>query len=556
MLCVNILIFVQTALITFSETNAKEIKVKKKLLLFLVVLMIVSQFSAFGSGAQESEGKVTQKIVANTHDSESWDPLRDSTIGTLTSHIFETLVIWEDGKLVPGAAKSIELSDDGLVYTITLKDNLKWSDGKPLSAEAFKYGMLRTLDPASAGKYAKDVFYIKNGEAFNAGEVGADEVGIKVISDTVLELTLEGPCGFFESVLTNKGYAPLRKDIVESDPNWWMKPETMIGSGAFMMKEFEQGYKMVLVPNPNYWNADEVKLDTLEFRFIADSQVELLAFKSNEIQVGIAPPSDLVQELIASGDLYVYPKLQVYWLVMNNQMSPMDDVRIRRALALSIDREAIVNNVLRGGQVPAFGMCPPIVNDVSAGKPFRDVYPEYFQMDVPKAKKLLAEAGYPDGKGFPPTTYLLSIGGDHAVIAQAIQSMWKQNLGIEVELEALEIAVFIKERRARNYPIARYVWTSNRPDPSIWLQLYTTDEPNNDSDYRNPEYDRIIDAAARETDVDKRFAYLHQAEKMLIDDMAVIPLFYPMNKILLKENLKSLTFTPAGGVLFNKAYVE
>jgi len=529
---------------------------KTRSVILLSLVLSTSLLFVFTLGLTAAEGQVPQKAVFNTHNSESWDPLRDSTVGTVTSHIFEGLTIWEDGKVVLGAAEKIDISPDGLVYTIKLRDNLKWSDGQALTAEDFKYGIIRILEPALTGKYAKDSFYLKNAQAFNEGKVKADDVGIKVIDDKTLEMTLESPCGFFQSVLTYKNYYPLRKDIVEKDPNWWMKTDTMIGNGAFKMKEFNPGYKMVLVPNANYREAEKVKLDTLEIRFIADSQVELMAFKANEIQVGILPPSDAVEELKASGDLYIYPKLQVYWLVMNNQASPVNDVKVRRALALSIDRDAIVNKVLRGGQIPAYGMCPPIINDVSADKPFRDVYPEYFEMDIPKAKALLAEAGYPDGKGFPQTTYLLSIGGDHAVIAQAIQSMWKQNLGIEVDLEALESAVFIKERRAVTYPIARYIWATNIPDPSVWLNLYISDGRNNDSKYVNPEYDKVIYSAINEPDVAKRFALLHQAEKMLIDDMGVIPLFYPMNKILIKKNIKDLDFTPAGGVLFKHAYVE
>lgn len=522
------------------------------ILLVLAVLLLFVFSLVIGA----AEGKASQKIVFNTHNSESWDPLRDSTVGTVTSHIFEGLTIWENGNVVLGAAEKIDMSPDGLVYTITLKDNLKWSDGKALTAEDFKYGIIRILEPAMAGKYAIDSFYLKNAKAFNEGKADADGVGVKVIDDKTLELILESPCGFFKSVLTYKNYYPLRKEIVEKNPNWWMKTDTMIGNGAFIMKEFDPGYKMVLVPNPNYRDAENVKLDILEIRFIADSQVELMAYKANEVQVGILPPSDTIEDLKASGDLYIYPKLQVYWLVMNNQASPVNDVRVRKALALSIDRDAIVNNVLRGGQIPAYGMCPPIIKDVSLDKSFRDVYPEHFEMDIPKAKELLAEAGYPDGKGFPQTTYLLSIGGDHAVIAQAIQSMWKQNLGIEVDLKALESAVFIKERRAVTYPIARYIWATNIPDPSVWLNLYVSNGRNNDSKYVNPEYDKIINSAINEPDVAKRFALLHQAEKMLIDDMGVIPLFYPMNKILIKKNIKDLDFTPAGGVLFKRAYVE
>lgn len=508
--------------------------------------------------SQESEPSAdkAQKITYNTNDSESWDPLRDSTVGAVVRHMLEGLTSWEKGELTLGAAETIDVSEDGLVYTAKISDEAVWSDLKPVTAQDFQYGILRILNPDNACKYAKDNYYLKNGEAYNRGEVSAEEVGVRCIDDKTIELTLEAPCAYFKELLAYKTYYPLRQDIVEGNEKWWSSPDTFVSNGPFIMESYVAGDKMLLKKNPTYRDASAVKLSELEIRFITDPQVELMAYKTGEIQVGIMPPPESLEELKASKDLMLSPKLTIYWLVVNTQMDVVNDARVRKALSMAIDRKQIVENVTKGEEIPAYGLCPNIVMDYAAGMPFRDVYPEYFEENVEEARRLLEEAGYPGGQGFPELVYAISTGGDHAKIAQAIQAMWKANLGIEVKIESLESAVFIKERKSGTYPIARYQWASSYSDPEAWLGLYLSTQENNDSKYVNPAYDELINAANKEADVAKRFDLLHQAEKMLIDDMAVIPLFYPTNKFIVKQNVKDVGFNANGSLYFKHAYIE
>lgn len=504
----------------------------------------------------EGSSAPAQVVAFNTVDSESWDPLRDSTAASWTHHVLEGLMCWEDGQLALGTAESIDISDDGLVYSIKIRDNAKWSDGTDVTAEQYRYGMMRILDPDNACKYAKESYYIKNGLAYNSGEATAEDVGIKVVDDKTLEITLEAPCAYFKELLTNKRYAPIRQEIVEGDVNWWQDPAKFVGNGPFMVETMNPTDKVVLRPNPYYHSKDRVKLEELEIKFITDSQVELMAFKNNEIQVGIIPAPEAIDSLKESNELVVTPKLSIYYLVVNTQKDEVSDAKVRQALSMAINRQQIVDNVTKGQEVPAYGLCPDIVMDYGKNMPFRDVYPEYFTENIEKAKELLKEAGYPDGKGFPKTVYAISSGGEHAKIAQAIQAMWKANLGIEVEIESLETSVFIKERKNGTYPIARYQWSSSYSDPIAWLGLYLSTDENNDSKYVNTAYDELILSAMTEVNVEKRFEMLHEAEEMIINDMAVIPLFYPTNKFYVKNNVKGVGFNADGSLQFKLAYVE
>ena len=509
------------------------------------------------STSTSSASNSASEVTYNTLESESWDPMRDSTSGGLIKHLFEGLMTWENGELALGCAESITPSDDMLVYDIVIRDDAKWSDGKDVTAEDFRYSWLRQLNPENAAKYCSYLYWIQNGEEYNTGACTEDEVGIEVVGDKELKVTLKAPCAYFEELLAGKVYLPVRQDVVEENENWWKDSSTCIGNGPYKLESYTANDSMVLVKNETYREADKVYIEKVTARFITDSQVELMAYQTNEIQVGIMPPADSLGDLEASGDLLSNAKLTCYWLVVNCQDEAVNDPNVRKALSMAIDREQLVENVTKGGEIPAYDLIPPQVEDSSTGEAFNQDSSEYYTYDVEAAKQLLAEAGYPNGEGFPTLTYAISSGSNHAEIAQAIQAMWKENLGINVEIQEEELSVFISDRKAGKFNIARYTWEGSYADPDTWLSLYVSDSENNDSKYSSSTYDEVVKAAQQETDSAKRFELLHQADQILIqDDMAVIPLFYPVNNYLVKSSIKNLGINPNGDIYWKGAALE
>lgn len=537
---------------------------KRLLSALLVAAMACVMVSGCGSGTEKDSSssgkngdKTTESVVYNCQESESWDPLRDSTSGGLIKHLFEGLMTWEQGKLTEGVADKIDVSEDGLTYTVTLKDDAVWSDGQPVTAEDFRYSWLRQLNPENAGKYCKELYWLKNGEEYNAGTASEEDVGVQAQDDKTLIITLKAPCAYFKELLASKVYLPVRKDAVEADENWWASADTCIGNGPFKLVKYTPHESIEMEKNESYREADLVNIQKLTARFITDSQVELMAYNTDEIQAGIMPPTESLASLKDSGDLYTSPKLTCYWLVVNNQDDVVNDVRVRKALSMAIDRESLVENVTKGGEIPAYGLVPPQVMDSDNETPFYEASKDYFTYDVKQAQELLAEAGYPNGEGFPELTYAISSDSYHADIAQAIQAMWKENLGITVNIEEQDLSVFISDRKEGKYPIARYTWEGSFSDPDTWLSLYVSGGENNDSKYSNAKYDELIQKAQMETDATERFKLLHEAEKTLIqDDMAVIPLFYPSLNYIIKPSVKDLGINANGDMYWKTAYIE
>lgn len=533
---------------------------KKFIAAVAIMAMLATMATGCGSsssGSDSSSGGSTTEVTYNTLESESWDPMRDSTSGGLIKHLFEGLMTWENGELTLGCAESVTPSDDKLTYDIVIRDDAKWSDGKDVSAEDFRYSWLRQLNPENAAKYCSYLYWIENGEEYNTGVATEDEVGLEVVGDKELKVTLKAPCAYFEELLAGKVYLPVRSDVVEQSETWWSDPATCIGNGPYKLESYTANDSMVLVKNDNYREADKVYIGKVTARFITDSQVELMAYQTGEIQVGIMPPTDSLSDLEASGDLVSNAKLTCYWLVLNCQEDVMSDARVRKALSMAIDRDTLVANVTKGGEIPAYDLVPPQVEDTSTGEAFNKDSGDYYSYDVEQAKELLSEAGYPDGEGFPTLTYAISSGSNHAEIAQAIQSMWKENLGINVEIVEEELSVFISDRKAGKFSIARYTWEGSYADPDTWLSLYVSDSENNDSKYSSSEYDEIVKEAQQEIDPAKRFELLHEADELLIqEDMAVIPLFYPVNNYIVKSSIKNLGINPNGDIYWKGASIE
>ncbi len=521
------------------------------------------------------EETVEQKIVYNLGaDPKTIDPQLNSAVdgSTIIHNAFEGLMREdENSKIVPGTAEKYEVSDDGTVYTFHIRKDAKWSDGKPVVAGDFEYAWKRALNPKVAAEYAYQLFYIKNGAAYyNQEKVGgkvatAEDVGVKVIDDNTLEVTLEAPVPYFLSLAAFPTYFPVRKDIIEgNEEKWTLKPDTYISNGPFKMSEWKEKESITFVKNENYWDAKNVKLETLEVKLIDDQITYLNAFKSGEIDVIESPPQAEIPTLLDEGTAKIYPYLGTYFYVINvsdkaKDVDPkaaeaLSNPKFRKALSLAIDKQLIVDKVAQGGQAPATSYVPAGILD-SIGKEFQKEYSSK-GANIEEAKNLLAEAGYPNGEGAPTITFTFNTDQGHQNIAQAVQDMWKTNLGINVELKNEEWAVFQDTRNNFQYSIARHGWIADYNDPMTFLDMWTTGNGQNNAGYSNKEYDKLIAQAKVELDDAKRTELLHKAEDILMDESPIIPLYYYTNVLCIDKNVKGTYKSPLGQMEFRDAYVE
>ena len=550
----------------------KSSKLKKLCAVIMAATISTTLFIGCGSsndGSTSSKGNsnasdtVKQELVFNLGaDPETIDPTINtaSEASTVILNAFECIMtLDENDNAVEGAAESVEVSDDGLVYTIKLRKDGKWSDGEPVVADNFKYSWVRALTKENAAEYAYQLYYIKNAEKYYNGEATADELGINVIDDYTLEVTLEAPTTYFPQLLAFPTYAPLREDIVSADPEGWAtKPETYVTNGAFKLVQWDMKDQLVFEKNENYWNKDSIKLDKLTFKLVTDDTTAYSELQAGNFDVVNSVPTNEIEPGQEAGLVHVSPKLGTYYFGINvgKQDDMAEDVKtalsnklVRQAINLAIDRQEIIDNVGKAEQVAAYSFVPEGIYNPD-GTEFADK--EYYDpsdMDgnIEKAKELLKEAGYENGEGLPTIELMYNSEGAHKDICQILQENLAK-IGINIELANQEWAVFLNTRQQGGYEIARQGWIGDYSDPMTFLDLFVTGGGNNDSGYSNPEYDALIAAAKVETDPDKRKEQLREAEDILMDDMPILPIYYYTTVMGWNENVKGIQVSVLGTV--------
>jgi len=532
---------------------------KKILAILLTLVMITVSLAGCGRGSNTDENggtpdggtKVEQVLRWNLGaEPKTIDPQLNSANdgGHVINNTFEGLYREINGELVPAMAERHEVSDDLITYTFYLRD-AKWSDGKPVTAHDFEFAWKRALDPNLASEYAQQLFYIKGAQEYYEGNGSRDDVAVRALDDKTLQVELIAPTAYFLDLTTFYTYMPVREDVVDNDGIWARTPEKAICNGPFKLGEYKPGDRLVLVKNENYWNAENVKLDKVIATFITEQSTMLTAYESDELDIIDDVPIAEIPRLQAEDPTFhIYPLLGTYYYIFNVKKSPVDDVRVRKALTLAIDRRAICETILKGGQVPATGFVPPGLRD-EEGNDFREVAGDY-GIDpnaalVEEARKLLAEAGYPNGEGFPTIEVLYNTSESHKIIAEAIQEMWKQNLNINVTLGNQEWNVFQDTRHQGNFTVARGGWTADYSDPMSFLDLWTSYSGNNDAHWYVEEYDKLIDESKLLTG-QERFEKLYQAEKMMMDDFIVMPIYYYTDILMVKERVEGFYRTILG----------
>ena len=521
------------------------------------LLALMAALFLAGTGAA-AEGEIVFNLAVEP---QTIDPVRNNAVdgSNVIFNLFDGLVrIGFDDAPEPGCAERWEVSEDGMTWTFHLRKGLKWSDGKPLTAEDFRYGLLRLLDARNASPNAYMAYFLKNGEAFFNGKAGSEDVGIDVPDDATLRLRLENPAPLMLDCLSFYAFAPARADVVEQDPRGWAtKPESLVCNGPFVLSEWKHNSELTLTKNPNYWDADNVKIDKVRLVMITDSNTALAAFKAGKIDLLDRIPPQMTPQLIESGEAKVAPALGTAFCVFNVVRAPFDDPRVRKAFTLAIDRRTMVEKVTLGGQKPAVAFIPYGIPGAGSDRDFRaeggTFLPE--RADPEAAKKLLAEAGYPDGKGFPKVAYKYNLSSTNKAIAEALQAMWKQNLGVEVELANEEWKVFLNTREQGDFQIARHAYVTIFFDAGSLLEGWVTGSPKNVARYSDPEYDALIRDSLKQMDRSKRMEDMHRAEAILMRDLPVLPLYFYSTPYMQSARVKGIYISPRSWVLFRGAEV-
>lgn len=538
-------------------------KIKKNRNLAVVVasLLVVSVLLTGCSSNQPAAPAKEMKTSYNSGaEPKTLDPQMSNGIPEAIAemNMFEGLTRLDKNNVAqPAIAEKIDVSADALKYTFHLRDS-KFSNGDPLTAEDFKFAWMRAMDPANAAEYAYQVAdYIKGGAAYNAKTGKAEDVGIKVIDPKTLEVTLENPTPYFLALTAFPTYYPVDKKVVVANKDWNLKPETFVSNGPFKMKSWAHNDKIVLVKNDNYWDAKSVKLTELTLSLIEDRKAALTAYEAGQIDgVDNGVPADDTERLLKSGDLKVEPQIGTYFYRFNVTKKPYDDPRVRQALAMAIDRKKIVDTAQKTNEKSAFAFTSYGLNDVDTSKQFRDVGGDYFKEDLAKAKQLLADAGFPDGKGFPEIKILFNSDPNNEKIATIVQDMWSKNLGIKVSLRPEEWKVYQESEQKLNYDVARAGWTGDYMDPMTFLDLFVKGGGNNHSGWANQQYDALISNAKKNADPKARMQQLHDAEKILMTELPVMPFYFYNLNYTAKSYVKGVIHSPLGMVDFKNATVE
>jgi oligopeptide transport system substrate-binding protein len=451
--------------------------------------------------------------------------------------LFEGLTCIDErtSQAVPGAADRWEASPDGLSYTFHLRAGVSWSNGDPLTAEDFAYSIRRALSPHLASEYSYLFYAIRNAEAFNTGKIGDfSTVGVHALDARTLRLDLEHPCPYLPALAAHQAWFPVHRPTIERFGAFerrgtaWTRPGNLVGNGPFVLSEWTPNARIVVARNPRYWDAAKNRLNRVVFFPNDNIATDESAFRSGQLHITWDVMPDRIEHYrkTAPNLLRIDPLSDTFFVRFNVKRPPLDDRRVRQALSRAIDRAAIARDVLYGSRAPAFALTPPdTAGYVSAAS---------VPADFGEARRLLAEAGYPGGKNFPRLEIQMNTDAVNTKVFEAIQEMWRRELGISVSLVALDFRVWLDNQRNLTYQISRSRWVGDYDDPSTYLDLFRGDSGNNQTGWADPEYDRLDDEAKATLDPGLRYAILQRAEARLLDQAPIAPLFYGSRAFLIQ----------------------
>lgn len=528
---------------------------KRKLALVLAMIMVAMVIlPACGNKTTSGGGKTLAVNVGP--DPDTIDPALNSAVdgGTMILHAFEGLMtLDENGTPIYGQAEKYEVSEDGTVYTFHLRNGLKWSDGKELTANDFIYAWNRAINPDTAADY-EYMFDVIDG--YDEGKLNVTAPDSKT-----LVVTLKNAVPYFLELTAFPTFMPVREDIISANGEAWAtKAETYIGNGPYKITEWVPGSHITMAKNKEYWNYEKLGPDNIKFVLMEDDTAILNAYQKGEILFADNLPNDEIDAWRDKADFHLQGQLGTYYVSFNVTKAPFDNPLVRQAFLLAIDREWIVKNIGKAGQVPAGAFVPTGLTDADPTKEFREVGGDYYdpydyEGNLAKAKELLAQAGYPDGKGLPTIEYLYNEGTGHQAIGEALQDMWGK-LGATVTLTSQEWGTFLNTRKNGDYQVARNGWLCDYNDPISMLDMWITGGGNNDAQWSNKEFDALISKIKSTTDNAERYKLMHQAEDIIFKESMLCPIYYYVDIYLLNEKVDGFFSSPLGFKYFKYANVK
>lgn len=491
----------------------------KKSFLLVAAAFVALSLLVVSCGPQLAAPSATFTMV-NGAEPQSLDPqlIQGVPEHRIYEAIFEGLVVYDNktAEAKPGLAESWTVGEDGKTYTFKLR-KATWSDGTAITAQTVVDSWIRELDPKTAAPYADTpAGFIAGAADFKNGTAGPEAVQIKAVDESTFQVTFNGPLPTV-SVLAHYSFAIVPVHAIAKFGQDWTKPENFVGNGPFVLKEWVPQSKITVVPNAKYWDQPAIKLASITFLPIEDNNTAYNMYKNGEVDWAHQVPLDQIEDAQLRKDFQNSIYLGTYYYSVNVTKPALKDPKVRKALALAIDRKALVERVTKGGQIPAYSFSPTFATYTPPTYAAGD--------DIAEAQKLLAEAGFPGGKGFPATTIIYNTSEGHKKIGEYIQDQWTKNLGVSVELKNQEWKTFLEDRNNHNFQIARAGWIGDYNDPMTFLDMWISGSVNNDAAYSNPAYDALITKAKTMQEGPDRMAVLKEAETILMADLPIIPIY-------------------------------
>lgn len=507
----------------------------------LIAAFLGLALASCGDGVPETEKAAREGIllIGNGTEPKTLDPHLATGVpeSSIMRSLLEGLISQHptnDLEPEPGMAESWEHNEDFSVWTFHLRDAL-WSNGDPVLASDFVYSWERILSPALGAEYAPMLYVIENAEAFNLGEIDDfGQVGVKALDDKTLQVTLQGSTPHFLSMIKHSSYSPVNPRAVEEHggmtdrQSGWSTLENFVGNGPFRLKSWVTNQVIEVERNPNYWDDETVRLNGIRFYPIDNANTEETMFRNDRLHMTNTVNPDKIayfQEIMPE-EMTISPYLGSYFYRLNVIREPFTDVRVRRALALALDKQLLVQRVTKGGQTAATGLVPEGIPGYTASTTV--------QYDPDEARRLLAQAGYPGGRGFPQTEIMINTSEAHRKIAEAIQALWKEELGITVGIYNQEWKVYLDSQSNLDYDISRAAWIGDFVYPSTFTEMFTTGNGNNDTGWSNARYDALVARARVAESEEERMAIFHETEELLLEEMPIIPI-YSYTRVYLKD---------------------
>lgn len=558
--------------------------------LLLACAMMAGMLAACGSDSTTTgDSDITGDTTNTTTDAfnmslciasepQTIDPALNSAVdgAIMVQHMFEGLMKWSDSgeaadaninlaEIVTGQAESYEkvANEDGTVtYTFTLRDDILWSDGEPVTAYDFEYSWQRLATPATAADYAYMIDMVVGYDVVSTGEADPSELAAVALDDKTFEVTIINDTAYFLEICAFPATFPVRSDIIEEYGDaWTFSPETYVSNGPYILTDWTNNASITMAQNEHYYGVEDLGPETITFYLMDDANAMLTAYNAQDLYFINDVPVDETMSLLASGNLSITDYVGTYYVSYNVEDEIFSDWRVRKAFTLAIDSLYIVENVTQAGQIPAGGFVPAGISDAQVGgDDFRTTGGDYwdvawddatYEANLVEANRLLDEAGYEDRSTFPVVEYLYNTSDSHMAIAEALQFMWKDGLGVDISLVNQDWSVFLESRKSGDYQIARNGWIADYDDPISFLDMWITDGGNNDAQYSSEEYDAAIAAAKATDDAEERMAYLHQAEDILMgQDWVLGSIYYYTQPYMLNDAVDGVYYTPLGYFFF------